>query len=102
MSTSLLYHGFGIWGIEYQRTEYSQGKPFFCRLKTGDLRCPSCGGTGLIHKGTFLRKFRLVPIGKKAAFMLIPVHRVHCRKCGGFPIVLPARIGLTFIREKID
>jgi len=34
MSTSLLYHGFGVRGIEFQRMEYRQGTVhFFVVLK---------------------------------------------------------------------
>jgi hypothetical protein len=43
MSTSLLYHAFGVRGYQYERTDYLEGAVHFTitqeRLK---LRCPVC------------------------------------------------------------
>ncbi len=43
MSTSLLYHGFGIHGYDYVRARYESGKVVFTiRQKGEDLRCSVC------------------------------------------------------------
>ncbi len=36
----------------------------------------------MIHKGTFPREFRMLTLGRKSAFLVVPVHRFHCRQCG--------------------
>jgi hypothetical protein len=44
MSTSLLYHGFGIRGYSYVNTAYEGGKVMFTiRQERGDLRCAGLG-----------------------------------------------------------
>ena len=45
MSTSLLYHGFGIRGYRYVRTEYVEGGVVFTIVQDPKTcRCPACGG----------------------------------------------------------
>ena len=42
MSTSLLYHAFGIRGYEYVRTDYQEGATIFTiRQDPEDCRCPA-------------------------------------------------------------
>jgi len=44
MSTSLLYHAFGIRGYEYVRTEYQDGEvTFTIRQEPKTFRCEACG-----------------------------------------------------------
>ena len=44
MSTSLLYHAFGIRGYQYVRTEYEGGKTVFTiRQELKTCRCEACG-----------------------------------------------------------
>ena len=44
MSTSLLYHAYGLKGYQYVRTTYLQGQVHFTiRLPRDRLRCPICG-----------------------------------------------------------
>ncbi|HID22860.1 MAG TPA: ISL3 family transposase, partial [Planctomycetaceae bacterium] len=82
MSTSLLYHGFRLRGIVYQRTSYRDGAiTFHCRLKDDQFRCPTCHSANVIRKGTVQRRFRCLPIGTKPTFLVLPVARVFCRKC---------------------
>ena len=45
MSASVLYHGFGIRGYQYERTFYEDGKVTFVISQARErLRCPQCGG----------------------------------------------------------
>jgi len=83
MSTSILYHGFGIYGYRYTRTEYQQGALVFSIEKDPtSLRCPCCKGIQVIRKGTTLRWFHTLPIGNKQVYLKLQVPRVMCRACG--------------------
>jgi transposase len=83
VSTALLYHGFGIRGYRYVRTQYEEGQVVFAiQQEPGELRCPGCFGRELIRRGTFPRRFRSLPIGGRAVWVDLPVPRVQCRTCG--------------------
>jgi transposase len=82
MSTSLLYHGFGLVGYTYVRTVYRGGKIIFTiKHKREKLHCPACGSRDLIFRGCSPRRFRMVPIGSKVIFLELDVQRVACRRC---------------------
>lgn len=82
MSTSLLYHGFGVVGYTYVRTAYEEGKVIFTiKHKRDKLHCPECGSRNLILRGCFPRRFRMVPIGSKVIYLDLDVQRVACRRC---------------------
>jgi transposase len=82
MSTSLLYHGFGLVGYTYVRTAYEEGKVIFTvKHKRDRLHCPECGSRDLVLKGCLPRRFRMVPIGPKVIFLDLDVQRIGCRQC---------------------
>lgn len=83
MSTSLLYHAFGIrGGFEYVRTDYSEGKvTLSIRQPREKLRCPHCGALEVHLKTHRDRVFRTVPIGARPVWIHLPVARVACQKC---------------------
>jgi transposase len=82
MSTSLLYHAFGVRGYEYARTEY-QGGQTTSTIRQADkaLRCPACGSRGVRPKGQVERRFRSLPIGRRATFVALAIPRVACDAC---------------------
>lgn len=82
MSTSLLYHGFGIVGYHYVRSEYREGDVIFTvsRKKFG-LRCPVCKSKRVIRRGSLPRCFHSLPIGNKATYIKTEVARVECKEC---------------------
>ena len=83
MSTSLLYHAFGIRGYHYTRTEYHGGQvTFTIRQEPNSCRCSVCGSSDVKHRGHLERRFRTVPIGSKATFVVLPIPRVECPACG--------------------
>ena len=83
MSTSLLYHAFGIRGYQYTRTDYHDGQTIFTiRQEPETCRCSACGSTQVQSRGQVERRFRAVPIGSRATFVVLPVPRVECRECG--------------------
>ena len=83
MSTSLLYHGFGLVGYEYVRTQYAGGAvSFSVKRRRRKFRCSSCRSRNIILRGTIPRRFRIVPIGSKKVFLDYEVQRLECRRCG--------------------
>lgn len=82
MSTSLLYHGFGIRGYRYVRTEYIEGGVVFTIVQDPKrCRCPACGGRNVVLKGGVTRRFRGLPIGGKKTTFVFRVPRIKCRDC---------------------
>lgn len=93
MSTSLLYHAFGVRGYRHVRTQFEDNRVVFAiEQEAGQLRCPRCGGWDVIRRGTFPRQFRSLPIGGRAVLIELPVQRVECRICG---VVQQARVAFA-------
>ena len=83
MSTSLLYHAFGLRGYDYVKTEYTEGAVVFTvQQRPHTCRCPQCGSWQVIHHGHESRSFKTLPIGHKPARIVLPIPRVECRSCG--------------------
>jgi transposase len=83
MSTSLLYHAFGIRGYHYTRSEYQGGQVVFTiRQEPGACRCSACGSRDVKHRGHVERRFRTLPIGSKMTLVVLPIPRVECPSCG--------------------
>ena len=61
MSTSLLYHGFGLRGVKYQATQYV-GNRIVTKAEVGaDIKfCSSCSSRNIIFKGRKRRFFHIV------------------------------------------
>jgi transposase len=82
MSTSLLYHAFGIVGYHYRSQQFHEGTVTFCIEQPRErLRCPQCGDEDVWIRGHEGRTFRTVPIGGKATFVTLEVARVWCPVC---------------------
>src|SRR5512135_940558 len=83
MSTSLLYHAFGIRGYQYTRTDYHDGQTVFTIHQDPETcRCAACGSPQVHSRGRVERRFRTVPIGRRATFVVLPIPRVECLACG--------------------
>ena len=83
MSTSLLYHAFGVRGYLYVKTEYVEGEVVFTIMQPREsYRCPVCGSGDVIGRGRKTRCFRTVSIGAKPACIAMSIPRVECRSCG--------------------
>ena len=83
MSTSLLYHAFGTRGYRYIRTAYAEGQVIFTlRQEPRTCRCSACGSGDVVSGGCVERRFRSLPIGRRATALVLPVPRVECRACG--------------------
>ena len=83
MSTSLLYHAFGIRGYRYVRAFFTGGGVRFDIERAPErLRCADCGSPGVILRGSKKRAFRMLPIGRKPVTVVLQQQRVECRQCG--------------------
>ena len=83
MSTSLLYHAFGIKGYRYVRTAYVGGQTIFTLGQEPDTcRCSACGSADVVSRGHVERRFRSLPIGTRPTVLVLPIPRVECRACG--------------------
>ena len=83
MSTSLLYHAFGIRGYQYVATAYQEGGVTFRITKNlKDCRCSACGSAYVASRGQVERRFRCPPIGQRPVTVVLPIPRVWCLNCG--------------------
>jgi len=83
MSTSLLYHGFGLVGYRYVSQSFEGGRVTFRIEQPRDrLCCPQCGDTEVWAQGGEERTFRTIPIGSKPVQIQFKVPRVMCFACG--------------------
>jgi transposase len=82
MSTSLLYHAFGIVGYHYQSQHFHEGKVTF-RIEQPRERlcCSQCGCQDVWVRGHEERTFRTLPIGAKPTSVTLDVARVWCPLC---------------------
>ncbi len=96
MSTSLLYHAFGIRkGFKYTRTLYENGAVIFVvKPDPQSLRCPACESRNITRKGIVWRMIRTVPIGRMPVYIKVAVQRVRCSCCG-----VLRQIKIPFARE---
>jgi transposase len=98
MSTSLLYHAFGIRGYRYQSTAYEEEAVIFTITQDRlTLRCPECNGRDIICRGVNVRELRTVPIGGKRAYVHIAVQRVWCLLCA-----VVRQVRLKFAEERVS
>lgn len=82
MSTSLLYHAFGVRGYQYQRTKYEGGMVFFyAEPKESLVCCSDCGSRDVVRRGSRERWFRSLPIGERSTCVVANIPRVKCREC---------------------
>jgi len=83
MSTSLLYHGFGVREYRYVRTRYVPGgMVFVIERKPETYRCAACGSQNVWRHGVVVRPFRTVPLGSKRVVLEARIPRLACQDCG--------------------
>jgi transposase len=93
MSTSLLYHAFGIRGYRHKRTEYFAGAVLVYIMQEVEHHCCSaCESKNVLRRGKVERVFRGVPIGRKDVLITLEVPRLECRDCG---VIRQAKIGFA-------
>ena len=68
------------WVSNYIRTEYREGEVIFTiSRKKFNLRCPVCKSRRIIKRGSHLRWFHSLPIGK--TYIKTEIARVECKEC---------------------
>jgi len=83
MSTSLLYHGFGVRDYRHVRTKYIRGSVILTiEREMESCRCTACGSTNVWRQGVVVRRFRTVPIGSKGVELEARIPRLACQDCG--------------------
>jgi len=83
MSTSLVYHAFGVRGYRQVKESYPKKSiAFHLEHGSGLLRCPACDSEQVVRRGGVVRTFRTLPVGKKAVTLVISIPRVACKACG--------------------
>jgi transposase len=82
MSTSFLYHAYGISCVQYKSTEYHESViTYKTEIDRNSICCPRCHSKHFTFKGKKMRKFRMVPFGRKKCFLEVLLHRGHCLDC---------------------
>lgn len=83
MSTSMLYHAFGIKDVKYLRTRFEAGEVIFeAEMKRRLSVCPECKSRRVVYRGHKIRPLRMVPIGGRHTWLYLKVHRLQCNQCG--------------------
>lgn len=83
MSTSLLYHAFGVRDYRYVKTEYVAGGVIVTiERKPGTCRCAACGSENVWRQGSVTRPFRTLPIGRRSVTLQAEIPRLWCHDCG--------------------
>ena len=82
MSTSFVYHAFGLPGYDFLSYDFSKGKiTIKIRPKNSLLLCPCCRSKHVVKKGTYNRTIRTIPIGSKPVFLEVEIPRIYCLSC---------------------
>jgi transposase len=83
MSTSLLYHAWGVRGYRLLRTRFEKGRVCFAiEHDERSLCCAHCGSTRTEKSGKVLRRFRTLPIGSRPVILELSIQRLLCFDCG--------------------
>jgi transposase len=83
MSTSLLYHGWGLRGYHYLGTRYEAGTiRFRVQQNPATFCCAHCGSRAVMKSGQVERRFRSLPIGDRPVWIELSVQRLWCAGCG--------------------
>lgn len=83
MSTSLLYHCFGLVHQQYLKTEYTNGTAImYIQTKPEELRCSQCNSYHIKYRGYKERTFKTLPIGGKHIYIKAKLRRLECYDCG--------------------
>lgn len=97
MSTSLLYHSFGIRGYQQTRIEPTGGVTrFHVYPNEKSICCSSCQSSNVIKRGVTQREFRCSPIGLKQTVIVATLPRLQCRDCG---VVRQIKVGFADARR---
>lgn len=104
MTSSELYHGFGVEGYRTVRTEFVSRRIVLHVESTRPPRCACCCSGSVVGRGRFERCLKSLPIGAKQVDILLRGQRVECQDCGEVRRMkvdfAEARVGYTKRLEK--
>jgi transposase len=96
MSTSLLYHAWGLRDYHQQAIDFGEGQIVFRIQQNPDtLCCGHCGSQRVHRAGVVTRRFKALPIGSRPVYLQLPVQRLWCASCGQ-----TRQVKLTFADER--
>ena len=83
MSTTLMYHAFGLKAYRYMRAKYVSGAIFFhVKKKEAYQYCTNCKSRDVTFAGRVKRIWHSLPIGLKPTIIVAHLHRLSCHSCG--------------------
>ena len=84
MSTSIIYHLFGVKGYDYQRLTLTKGEiKFVIKKKRGYIVCPKCKSRDIVTRGSKTRSLRALPTGHyRKLYLDVIVFMIQCKSCG--------------------
>ncbi len=82
MSSSLLYHAWGLRGYRLVHTRFEKGRIWFGIEHEACLCCAHCGSTRTEKSGKIPRRFRTLPIGCRPVILELAIQRLRCFDCG--------------------
>lgn len=97
MTSSELYHGFGLEGYRTVATHFKKGTMILVVESTRPARCSECGSSHVVGRGRYSRDFQTLPIGHKKVVIRWAVPRVECRACG---LVRRIKIGFANLHKR--
>jgi transposase len=96
MSTSLLYHSFGVSQVVYRSTSYQGGATIFhVEPHQSLLCCKNCNSRNVVKNNGKVRMFQTVPVGARKHYVMMEVPYMLCKDCGKC-----LRIHLPFVDGK--
>jgi transposase len=84
MTTSFLYHGFGLKGYTCKSVQYLE-RGTVCRIipQKSQYKCKNCGSKDVTTRGSIDREFLTLPIGgREKVYFNALIPRFHCHSCG--------------------
>ncbi|MDD9303512.1 MAG: ISL3 family transposase [Desulfobacter sp.] len=82
MSTSFIYHAFGLRDYFYKTTRFIGGIITFELIpKPEAVKCPECNSRSVTRKGIVTRDLRTIPVGSKPVILRTAIQRIWCPFC---------------------
>lgn len=86
MSTSILYHAFGVRSCRYLRTSYKGGRMIF-DIEPKHLNCPGCGARKSAKvPSERWRHLNTVSVGRHPVYLNVRIPRIHYSRCSNLDI----------------
>ena len=82
MTSSELYHGFGLVGYRATKTNFVGGRMILEVTLTKPPKCAVCNKQNLLGRGRFIRDFKALPLGDRQVIIRLHGQRVECLDCG--------------------